>query len=465
MGEKRAREAEIIVGHLPAGLNYAITDVEGVRVGHSTIVRGEGPLFMRASGQKENDVIDGDRLWRRISDLGEIGKQEEGGVTRLSFTDEERAAKDKVVSYMEEAGLSVREDAAGNLFGRREGRAPEAPTVLIGSHVDSVYNGGNFDGPLGVLAGIEVLHAMEEKGIETGHPVEVVAFTDEEGARFSFGMIGSRALAGRLAPEDLAKHEDSDGVSIAGAMRAYGLDPEQIGEAARPEGSVKAYVELHIEQGRVLENEGLPAGVVTGIAGPVWLRFSIEGETGHAGATPMSLRRDALAAAAEIMGLIEAEASGTGTSVGTVGQLDLEPGGINIIPGRVELSLDLRDIDEGVRDRVEGRILEGVQEICRRRGVALEIETLQRLAPAPCSELVRDAVAGACERVGIRPHALPSGAGHDGMQLTGLCPMGMIFVRSRNGVSHSPDEWSSPDDCAAGGDVLYWTVLDLAGGG
>ncbi len=409
-------------------------------------------------------MIDGERLWRRISDLGEIGSQDEGGVTRLSFTDEERAAKDKVVSYMKEAGLSVREDAAGNLFGRREGRNSDSPSVLIGSHVDSVYNGGNFDGPLGVLAGIEVLHAMEEQGIETEHPVEVVAFTDEEGARFSFGMIGSRALAGRLTPEDLTEHEDAGGVSIAEAMRAYGLDPERIGEAARPAGSVKAYVELHIEQGRVLENENLPAGVVTGIAGPVWLRFSIEGETGHAGATPMSLRRDALAAAAEIMGLIEAEASSAGTSVGTVGQLSLEPGGINIIPGQVEFSLDLRDIDGEVRDGVETRILEGAKEICRRRGVELEIEPLQRLAPAPCSELVRDAVARACERVGIRAHALSSGAGHDGMQLTEVCPMGMIFVRSRGGVSHSPDEWSTKEDCAAGSNVLYWTVLDLAGG-
>jgi allantoate deiminase len=410
-------------------------------------------------------MIDGERLWRRISDLGEIGRQEEGGVTRLSFTAEERAAKDRVVSYMKEAGLSVREDAAGNLFGRREGSNPDAPAVLIGSHVDSVYNGGNFDGPLGVLAGIEVLHAMEEQGMETEHPIEVVAFTDEEGARFSFGMIGSRALAGRLTSEDLENHEDTEGASIAEAMRTYGLDPERIGEAARPEDSVRAYVELHIEQGRVLENEDLPVGVVTGIAGPVWLRFSVVGETGHAGATPMGLRRDALAAAAEIMGLIEAEASGTGTSVGTVGQLSLEPGGINIIPGRVEFSLDLRDIDEEVRDGVEARILKAAEEICRRRSVGLDVETLQRLAPAPCSEVVKSAAKKACERLGVRAHALPSGAGHDGMQLTQLCPMGMIFVRSRDGVSHSPEEWSSQEDCAKGGDVLYWAVLDLAGGG
>jgi allantoate deiminase len=409
-------------------------------------------------------VIEGERLWRRISDLGEIGKQEGGGVTRLSFTDEERAAKDRVASYMEEAGLAVREDAVGNLFGRREGRDARAPAVLIGSHVDSVYSGGNFDGPLGVLAGIEVLQTMEEQGIETEHPIEVVAFTDEEGVRFSFGMIGSRALAGKLTPEDLTDYEDGSGVSIAEAMRTYGLDPERLEEATRPEDSLRAYIELHIEQGRVLESEDLPAGIVTGIAGPVWLRFSLEGETGHAGATPMNLRRDSLAAAAEIVGIVEVEAAKTGTSVGTVGQLEVEPGGINIIPGKARFSLDLRDIDERVRDRVEGRILEVAGEACRRRGVGLETETLQRLAPAPCSDLVRDAAQRACERLGIRPHALPSGAGHDGMQLTDLCPMGMIFVRSKNGISHNPDEWSSQEDCAIGAEVLYYAVLDLAGG-
>ena len=318
---------------------------------------------------KGGRMVDGGRLWCRLSELGEIGRQDSGGVTRLSFTGEERAAKDRATVYMEEAGLSVREDAAGNLFGRREGSDPDVPAVLVGSHVDSVYEGGNFDGPLGVLAGIEVVQTMEENGVETEGPVEVVAFTDEEGARFSFGMIGSRALAGRLSPEDL-KHEDESGVSIAKAMRDYGLDPERIEEAARPAGSLAAYVELHIEQGRVLENEGLPVGVVTGIAAPVWRRLIFTGETGHAGTTPMELRRDALSAAAEVMAVIEVEASATGSSVGTVGRMGVEPGGINIIPGRVELSLDLRDIDGGTRDLLEERILQrarGMREA--RRGV------------------------------------------------------------------------------------------------
>ena len=407
-------------------------------------------------------MVDGERLWRRLSELAEIGKQDSGGVTRLSFTEEERAAKDLVASYMEEAGLAVREDAVGNLFGRREGRDPDAPAVLMGSHVDSVYDGGNFDGPLGVLAAIEVVQTMQEDGVETAHPIEVVAFTDEEGARFSFGMIGSRALAGTLSSEDL-EHEDANGISIADAMRDYGLDPERVEEAARRPDSLAAYVELHIEQGQVLENEGLSAGIVTGIAAPVWRRLVFTGETGHAGTTPMGIRYDALAAAAEAMAVIEDEASGTGTSVGTVGQLGVEPGGINIIPGRVEISVDLRDIDEETRDRLEDRILTRVREICEKRGVGFETEVLQRMVPVSCSKEVREAVQAACEGLGLRVYDLASGAAHDGMQLVRLCPMGMIFIRSKDGVSHNPQEWSSQEDCEAGCNVLYRTVGDLAG--
>ena len=407
-------------------------------------------------------MVDGERLWRRLSDLAEVGKQESGGVTRLSFTDEERAAKDLVASFMEDAGLLVREGATGNLFGRREGKDPDAPAVLVGSHVDSVVGGGNFDGPLGVVAGIEVAQTMEKRGVETVRPVEVVAFTDEEGARFSFGMIGSRALAGTLSPEEL-KHEDANGISIADAMRDYGLDPERTEEAARPPNSLAAYVELHIEQGRVLENEGLSAGVVTGIAAPVWRRLVFTGETGHAGTTLMAMRHDALAAAAEVMAVIEDETSATGSSVGTVGQLGVEPGGINIIPGRVEISVDLRDIDEGTRDRLEDHILTRAREICEKRGVGFETEVLQRMVPVSCSETVRGAVRAASEKLGLRPYDLASGAAHDGMQLVGLCPVGMIFIRSRDGISHNPDEWSTEEDCAAGANVLYSTVLDLAG--
>jgi allantoate deiminase len=406
-------------------------------------------------------LINKERLWNRLQLLSEIGKTESNGVTRLSFTPEERAAKDLVTTFMKEAGLQVREDEVGNLIGRKEGVNTDAPVVLTGSHVDSVFNGGNFDGPLGVLAAVEALQVMNELNIETEHPIEVIAFTDEEGARFSFGMIGSRGIAGTLTQEELL-NKDNQGISIAEAFVATGLQPDAIGKAARKPEDVKAYFELHIEQGKVLEGQNLSTGIVSGLAGPLWLKFIFEGEVGHAGATPMSIRHDSLTAAARVMLVIEAEAAKTGTTVGTVGQVQVLPGGINIIPGRVEFSLDLRDINEVVRDEVEQRIREQAGQICEAQGVRLTIEDLQRVAPAPCSDIVKNAAKDAFEKLGLDINYLPSGAGHDGMQLLGLCPMGMIFIRSKNGISHDPAEWSSKEDCADGASVLYHTVLNLA---
>ncbi|KYD25864.1 hydantoinase/carbamoylase family amidase [Geobacillus sp. FSL W8-0032] len=406
-------------------------------------------------------MVQGERLWRRLMELGEIGKQPSGGVTRLSFTAEERRAKDLVVSYMREAGLAVHEDAAGNVIGRKEGTNREASVVLIGSHLDSVYNGGRFDGPLGVLAGIEVVQSMNEQGVKTHYPIEVVAFTDEEGARFRFGMIGSRAMAGTL-PLEALDYRDANGISVAEAMRRAGGDPNRLHEAARKRGTVKAYVELHIEQGRVLEEAGLPVGIVTGIAGLIWVKFTIEGKAEHAGATPMSLRRDPLVAAAHIMAVIEEEARRTGTTVGTVGQLHVFPGGINIIPERVEFVLDLRDLNAEVRDRVWNMIATQAEKIAASRNVRLMMERLQDMPPVLCSEVVKQAAERACKQLGYPPFWLPSGAAHDGVQLAPLCPIGMIFVRSQDGVSHNPAEWSTKEDCAAGAAVLYHTVWQLA---
>jgi allantoate deiminase len=406
-------------------------------------------------------LINKERLWSRLNLLSEIGKTDTNGVTRLSFTPEERAAKDLVAAFMIEAGLKVREDEVGNLIGRKDGGNPNASVVLTGSHIDSVLNGGNFDGPLGVLAAVEALQVMNEQNIKTEHPIEVIAFTDEEGARFSFGMIGSRGIAGTLTQEELL-NKDKQGITIAEAFVASGLKPETIGKAARKPEDVKAYIELHIEQGKVLEGQNLSAGIVSGLAGPLWLKFILEGEVGHAGATPMSIRHDALTTAARVMLVIEAEAAKTGTTVGTVGQVQVLPGGINIIPGRVEFSLDLRDISEVVRDGVEQNIREQAQQICETQGVKLTIEDLQRVAPAPCSVIVKNAARDAFEKLGLESYYLPSGAGHDGMQLLDLCPMGMIFIRSKNGISHDPAEWSSKEDCADGANVLYHTVLNLA---
>ncbi|GAD14346.1 N-carbamoyl-L-amino acid hydrolase [Geobacillus kaustophilus GBlys] len=396
-------------------------------------------------------------------ELGEVGKQPSGGVTRLSFTAEERRAKDLVASYMREAGLFVYEDAAGNLIGRKEGTNPDATVVLVGSHLDSVYNGGCFDGPLGVLAGVEVVQTMNEHGVVTHHPIEVVAFTDEEGARFRFGMIGSRAMAGTLPPEAL-ECRDAEGISLAEAMKQAGLDPDRLPQAARKPGTVKAYVELHIEQGRVLEETGLPVGIVTGIAGLIWVKFTIEGKAEHAGATPMSLRRDPMAAAAQIIAIIEEEARRTGTTVGTVGQLHVYPGGINVIPERVEFVLDLRDLKADVRDQVWNAIAARAETIAKERNVRLTTERLQEMPPVLCSDEVKRAAEAACQKLGYPSFWLPSGAAHDSVQLAPICPIGMIFVRSQDGVSHSPAEWSTKEDCAAGAEVLYHTVWQLAQG-
>jgi allantoate deiminase len=406
-------------------------------------------------------MINQKRLFDRINELGQIGRREEGGVIRLSFTEEEKQAKDLIISYMTEAGLSIREDAIGNLIGRMEGTVPGAAAVLVGSHIDSVPNGGNFDGPLGVLAGIEVLQSMKEQGVKTVHPIEVIAFKDEEGTRFGFGMIGSRAIAGTLKLEDL-QHADGQGISIADAMKSVGLDPERISDAARKQEDVKAYVELHIEQGKVLESYNLPAGVVSGIAGPLWLKFTLTGEAGHAGATPMKMRKDPMVAAAKIISYIEDETSKYPNAVGTVGKASISPGGVNVIPKQIEFTLDLRDIDQGARNEIEQNIVSYAQQICNDRGIELSVGTLQRVAPAPCSREIRQTIEKACEEVGITPFTLTSGAGHDGMQFRNFCPVGMIFVRSQNGVSHDPGEWSSADDCGVGAEILYHTILQLA---
>lgn len=406
-------------------------------------------------------MINQERVWNRLFELSQFGKQEQGGVTRLSFTDEERKAKDLIALYMKEAGLAVTEDAVGNVIGRKEGRLEGAPAVMIGSHIDSVPHGGIFDGPLGVIAGIEVVQTISEQEIQTDHPIEVIAFTDEEGSRFRFGMIGSRAIAGTLNKEHL-QNSDQNGMTIAQAMKEVGLDPNKILDAARDPGTIKGYVELHIEQGKVLENHHLSVGVVSGIAGPLWTKWVLTGEAGHAGATPMGIRKDPLIPAAAIIQYIETETKKYPNAVATIGQISVKPGGVNVIPSQVEFTLDLRDIDEEVRNKIEHTIASYARQICEERKIEIDISTLQRVAPVPCSKEIRQVIENSCKEIGLETFTLPSGAGHDGMQFKDFCPIGMIFIQSKNGISHNPDEWSSKEDCGRGTTVLYKTVLELA---
>jgi allantoate deiminase len=405
--------------------------------------------------------INSERLWSNIHELGQIGRTAEGGITRLSFTETEAEAKNLVRKYMEAAGLQVEEDAIGNMIGRKNGTLSDAPAIVIGSHIDSVFNGGIFDGPAGVLTGIEVLNTMNEEGIETKYPIEVIAFTDEEGARFSSGMLGSKALVGSLKDKELFEYVDQNGLNIAEAMEKAGYDYRNIDSVKRKSSELKQYIELHIEQGKVLESNKLPVGVVTGIVGMVWLKVTLQGEAGHAGTTPMYLRKDPLAAAATILNYSEQLATNEKHTVATVGRINVKPGGINIIPREVEFTIDIRDLSDDNLERIESQVRDYINITCQDRGIKYEIEVLHRLPSAQSSSTMVHLVKEAMIEEQLTPFELASGAGHDAMVLAGLTEMVMIFVRSKDGISHNPKEWTEREDIAIGAQVLYRSVLKM----
>jgi hydantoinase/carbamoylase family amidase len=386
-----------------------------------------------------------------------------GGITREVFTQTYMAANDFVADLMEQVGLAVRVDAFGNLFGRVEGRNPELPTVLTGSHIDTTLNAGAYDGVLGVLAAIEALRALRASGWEPERSVEVVCFAGEE-PRFGSGCLGSRALTGSLTRAELDSMCDREGISIADAMRAVGLDPDRIEEARLDTAAVHAFVELHIEQAGVLEAAGISIGAVTHIAAPHDLLVRILGAAAHAGATPMTLRHDPFAGAAEAAVELErlACASPSGSTVATVGVVHVRPGAINVVPGEVELHVDVRDHNLEARVAVVEGFLSALDAIAERRGLEVAVETITVDTPAVCSPMVVDAVRGACADTDEPYVDVISGAYHDAMLLGAQVPMGMIFVPSVGGISHSPLEFTAPEDVDRGVRVLAATLRRLA---
>jgi allantoate deiminase len=409
--------------------------------------------------------IQKDRLVERLKTLGQIGATAEGGVTRLAYTPAYRQAEEIVRGWLAEAGLTSQLDAVGNLIGRREGKQPGRPAVMLASHIDSVVNGGHFDGALGVLSAIEVAQALHEDGLTLAAPLEVVAFMDEEGSRWGGGLFGSQAMTGRLTPEMLQRR-DRQGVSVSEAMRQWGHDPARFDEAVRDPAEIGAYLELHIEQGAVLESRDLAVGVVTAIAGPLHLAVRLHGRIDHAGATPMGeLRRDALAGAAELILAAEATAMATSpTCVATVGRLEVTPSIANIIPGGAFMTFDIRDIDEASRDRAVGAIRGEIERVCQARRLTAEVEEALQVKPVILSHEIVEAVAAACRQVGLPVHYLPSGAGHDAQIMTGVTKAGMIFVRCREGLSHSPAEYAASEDIFVGAQVLYEATVQLGRG-
>jgi N-carbamoyl-L-amino-acid hydrolase len=404
--------------------------------------------------------IDGERLRGTLEKLSEFGRNPEGGVTRTGFSETDLAAREYLSGLMREAGLEVRVDPAGNLFGTRSG-SENLPLLLFGSHIDSVVQGGNFDGDVGSMASIEVLRTLQDRGVRTRHPLAVVIWSNEEGNHFGLGTLGSGVAAGLLGPEILDRKDD-EGLTLADWLRRYGQDPSRLTEARIAPGSLAGYLELHIEQGPTLDEARIPIGVVQGIVGLKRFRCVSEGFANHAGTTPMNRRRDALAAAAKhalaVRDVVNGEA---GRQVGTVGYLRAEPGVVNVVPGRVEFPVELRDLDEARIDRLWQRILERFRQTDEEEGVETRCTREDHVVPAHADPSMQAAVREAAESLGLPTVDLPSAAVHDAQQIARIAPMAMIFVPSRGGISHSPKEHTSWEEVANGAEVLYRTLLFL----
>lgn len=401
---------------------------------------------------------DAARILERIETLARITEQADG-LTRVYLSPQHAEANRLVGSWMREAGLAVHVDAAGNLVGRREGDRPGLPCLMLGSHLDSVRNAGRYDGMLGVLTAIECVEALGDRPLPFA--IEVVGFGDEEGVRFQATMLGSRAIAGTFDPT-LLDLQDAAGVSLRAALAAFGLDPAAIGSAARRREDVLAYVEYHIEQGPVLEAEGLPVGVVTAINGQQRFRIQIDGMAGHSGTVPMRLRQDALAAAAECVLAAERIATGVPDAVATVGQLAPSPGATNVIAGRAVFSLDVRSPRDADRAAVAAAILAECRAIATRRRVTIDIVQTHELASCGCAGWLQAQLSAAIAADGHRVVALPSGAGHDAMAMVTLTDVAMLFLRCRDGISHHPAESITAEDVATGARVLQVLIERFA---
>ncbi|RMC30565.1 Zn-dependent hydrolase [Paracoccus alkanivorans] len=404
-----------------------------------------------------------ERIQGLIEGLDRFTASPGNGTTRLTYSPEFRLARDYLREQMEKAGLTVREDAVGNLFGRLEGRNPSLAPILVGSHFDSVPNGGKFDGPAGVIAGIETAFLFQEHGLVPDRSIEFIAMIEEEGARFGGGLLGSRILTGKVDTDSLADLRDDDGISMAQAMREYRLDPARAGEAVLAPGAVYAFLELHIEQGPVLETHGEDVAIVDRIVGLSQLKVTIRGQAGHAGTTPMNARRDALVGAVAVLAELPDLARSIGQdAVLTVGKLEVLPGGANVIPDQVAFTVDIRaPKEEVVRELIAQT--RAVVEKANGNGLTSEVELQLFAQPTLLSAEIHAALSRHAERLGLKSRVMVSGAGHDAMIMAGFTPTGLIFVPSRNGISHAPEEWTDYDQLARGIDVVFETVREMAG--
>ncbi|MFB6194079.1 MAG: M20 family metallo-hydrolase [Halobaculum sp.] len=412
--------------------------------------------------------IDTERLRRDIERTGEFGAVEsEGhGRTNLTGTAANRQAREYLCEELEAAGCSVAVDAVGNVAGTwtPPSADPEARPVAVGSHLDSVPSGGIFDGPLGVYAGLEAVRAMQEAGVEPTRPITVVSFTEEEGQRFADGLLGSSVAVGERSVADALALTDEEGTTLRAALDGIGFH----GEGRLDASDWDAWYELHVEQDTTLESAGVPVGVVTTITGISHLAVRIEGEANHAGATAMDDRRDALTAASELVLAVERAArevvaTDSATAVGTVGSLDVEPNATNVVPGAVEVGIDVRDVERASMDRIVARVRETLARLERERGVTTTVERPFDLHPTPMSDTLRETAHAAGDRAGVETTDLHSGAAHDTMFVADVTDAALLFAPSRDGISHNPREWTDWADCAAATRVIAESLADRAG--
>ncbi len=416
-----------------------------------------GTLLRRLTSNQQAPLrVNGPRLIQSLADLSRFGANPQGGVTRLAYSDADRAARTWAMDLMRSAKLEPTIDYAGNIVARRAGSDTSARPIVFGSHIDSVPEGGNYDGDVGSLSAIEVARTLAENNVVTRHPLELVIFQNEEG-----GLVGSRAWVGEVTERDLGLTSRS-GKTIADGIRFIGGDPARLSEVRRNRGEIAGYLELHIEQGGTLDRDRIPIGVVEGIVGIGWWDVTVTGFANHAGTTPMNERHDALLAAAKFIQMVNRVVTReSGRQVGTVGRIQALPGAPNVIPGQVLLSLELRDLDAAKIERLYHTIADEAQRIGRENGTTFGFKETNRQAPALSDPRVRGIIADAARSLGLQTRVLPSGAGHDAQDMARLGPMGMIFVPSVRGISHAPAEFTKPEDVVNGANVLLGSLLLL----
>ena len=422
---------------------------------------------VQRSAYAAKPAVNARRLMRDLNAIGRIGIGDRGAVTRLVFSIKELRSRQVLIHLMRQAGLSIRIDAIGNIFGRFEGTDTRAPAVLAGSHLDTVIHGGKYDGPVGVIGALEAIRTISENKIPVRSSLEVVCFIGEESSRFGFSTLGSSLVAGEVHPDDLTNAVDPQGTKLENVLAGLGITRRNLKSIKRDPKNLKAYLELHIEQGPILEAIGKRIGLVTSIAAPSRFRVIFNGRADHSGTTPMNMRKDALVASAQLIEYIEKvcrkyASMAKGRVVGTVGALKIEPGVINAVPGRAELAVDIRGTSAPSKNQVARMVKQRARAIGKQRGIGVEVLTIREEDPVPLDKRLLRVSREVCDEKGIDYEIMPSGAGHDAMQMAKITPAGMIFVPSKRGISHNPLEWTDPRDIELGAQLLMETMVRIA---